>query len=283
MLKTSPIYRLSKASKTMTCALGKSKKTSHQPKAENTNQEKLYLLHMDLCGSMRVESINGKRTRKIIEPIHVTFDELSAMASEQLGSGPGLQCMTPTTSNSGLVSNLVSQQPCIPPNRDEWDRLFQPMFDKYFNPPTIVVSPVPVDAAPRAVGLADSPVSTSIDQYAPSASIPSTQDQENSLNISHGFEESPKTQTFCNDPLHESLHEDSTSQRSSSNVRPIHTPFKSLGRWTKDHLIANVIGDPSRSISTRKQLQTDAMWCYFDVFLTSVKPKNFKQAMSEPS
>ncbi|GJX64305.1 integrase, catalytic region, zinc finger, CCHC-type containing protein [Tanacetum coccineum] len=44
-----------------TCALGKSKKSSHQPKAEDTNQEKLYLLHMDLCGPMRVESINGKK------------------------------------------------------------------------------------------------------------------------------------------------------------------------------------------------------------------------------
>ncbi|GKA17259.1 retrovirus-related pol polyprotein from transposon TNT 1-94 [Tanacetum coccineum] len=43
-----------------TCALGKSKKSSHQPKAEDTNQEKLYLLHMDLCGPMCVASINGK-------------------------------------------------------------------------------------------------------------------------------------------------------------------------------------------------------------------------------
>ncbi|GJU91718.1 retrovirus-related pol polyprotein from transposon TNT 1-94 [Tanacetum coccineum] len=42
------------------CALGKSKKFSHQPKAEDTNQEKLYLLHMDLCGLMRVASINKK-------------------------------------------------------------------------------------------------------------------------------------------------------------------------------------------------------------------------------
>ncbi|GJX37367.1 retrovirus-related pol polyprotein from transposon TNT 1-94 [Tanacetum coccineum] len=43
------------------CALGKSKKSSYQPKAEDTNQEKLYLLHMDLCGPMHVISINGKR------------------------------------------------------------------------------------------------------------------------------------------------------------------------------------------------------------------------------
>ncbi|GJX78151.1 hypothetical protein Tco_0324962 [Tanacetum coccineum] len=128
------------------------------------------------------------------------------------------------------------------------------MFDKHFNPPTIVVSPVLVADAPRAVDLADSPVSTSIDQDAPSTSIPSTQDQKYSLIISQGFEELPKTPHFHDDPLHESLYEDSTSQGSSSNVRPIHTPFESLGRWTKDHPIANVIRDPSRSVSTIKQL-----------------------------
>ncbi|GJW22232.1 retrovirus-related pol polyprotein from transposon TNT 1-94, partial [Tanacetum coccineum] len=215
--------------------------------------------------------IYNKRTRKIIETIHVTFDELTAMASEQFSSGPGLHSMTPATSSSGLVPNTVSQQPCIPPNRDDWDHLFQPMFDEYFTPPSIAVSPVQEAAAPRAVVLADSPVSTSIDQDAPSTSIPSTQEQEHSLNISQGFEESPKTPTFHDDLLHE----DSTSQGSSTNVRQTHTPFEHLGRWTKDHPIENVIGDPSRSVSTRKQLETDAMWCYFDAFLTSVKMDEF--------
>nr|GEZ43751.1 retrovirus-related Pol polyprotein from transposon TNT 1-94 [Tanacetum cinerariifolium] len=42
------------------------------------------------------------------------------------------------------------------------------MFDEYFNPPTIVVSPVPVTAALRTVDLANSPMSTSINQDAPS-------------------------------------------------------------------------------------------------------------------
>nr|GEY27053.1 putative ribonuclease H-like domain-containing protein [Tanacetum cinerariifolium] len=52
--------------------------------------------------------------------------------------------------------------------RDDWDRLFQPMFNEYFNPLIIVVSLVPVVAAARAIDLADSPVSTSIDQDASS-------------------------------------------------------------------------------------------------------------------
>ncbi|GJZ56225.1 retrovirus-related pol polyprotein from transposon TNT 1-94 [Tanacetum coccineum] len=120
--------------------------------------------------------IYNKRTRIIIETIHVTFDELTDMASKQFSLGPRLHSMTPVTSSSGLVSNPVSQQPCIPPIRDYWDRLFQPMYDEYINPITNVVSPVQEAVVPRAVVLADSPVSTSIDQDAPSASIPSTQE-----------------------------------------------------------------------------------------------------------
>ncbi|GKF10978.1 hypothetical protein Tco_0048904 [Tanacetum coccineum] len=178
--------------------------------------------------------------------------------------------MTLATSSTGLGSNPISQQPCLPPKRDNCDLLFQPMFDEYFNPPTIAVSPVLEAAAPRAEVLADSPVSTSIDQDAPSTSIPSSQEHVHSPIISQGFKELPKTQTFHDDPLNESTSEDSTPQGSSSNVRQIHTSFEHLGRWTKDHPIANVIGDPSRSVSIRKQLETDAMWCYFDAFLTSV-------------
>ncbi|GJY08514.1 hypothetical protein Tco_0375568, partial [Tanacetum coccineum] len=178
--------------------------------------------------------------------------------SEDLGKldakadiGPALQSMTPATSSSGLILNPIPQQPCNTPKRDDWYLLFQPMFDEYFNPLTIADSSVPVADAPRAVDL--------------------------------GFKESLKTPLFHDDPLFESTHEDSTSHGSSLNMRPIHTPFEHLGRWTKDHPIENVIGDPSRPVSTRKQLETDAMWCYFDAFLTSVEPKNFKQAITEPS
>ncbi|GKG44988.1 hypothetical protein Tco_0495066 [Tanacetum coccineum] len=67
------------------------------------------------------------------------------------------------------------------------------MFDEYFNPPTIVVSPVPVVAAPKTVDIANSHVSMSIDQDAPSTSIPSIQEQEHSLIISQDVKESPKT------------------------------------------------------------------------------------------
>ncbi|GJT69991.1 retrovirus-related pol polyprotein from transposon TNT 1-94 [Tanacetum coccineum] len=189
-------------------ALGKSKKSSHQPKAEDTNQEKLYLLHMDLCGPMHVASINGKKVylsdsrrllkiyqdngaefvnqtlREFYENVGISHQTSVARTPQQNGvvesSRPGLHSMTPATSCTRLVSKPVSQQPCIPPTRDDWDRLFQPMFDEYFNPPTITVSLVQEAVAPKAEVLADSPVSISINQDAPSTSLPSSQEQEHS-------------------------------------------------------------------------------------------------------
>ncbi|GJX75446.1 putative reverse transcriptase domain-containing protein [Tanacetum coccineum] len=121
-------------------------------------------------------------------------------------------------------------------------------FEDYYSEDQYAVSikKIRQAAAPRAEVLADSPVSTSIDQDAPSTSIPTSQEQEHSPIISQGFEESPKTPTFHDDPLNESPNEDSTSHGSSSNVRQLHTPLEHIGRWTKDHPIANVIGDPSR-------------------------------------
>ncbi|GKB28685.1 retrovirus-related pol polyprotein from transposon TNT 1-94 [Tanacetum coccineum] len=55
-----PILKFEKDHLCSACAMGKSKKQSHKPKSKDTNQEKLYLLHMDLCGLMCVASVNGK-------------------------------------------------------------------------------------------------------------------------------------------------------------------------------------------------------------------------------
>ncbi|GJW71711.1 hypothetical protein Tco_0128628 [Tanacetum coccineum] len=68
-----------------------------------------------------------------------------------------------------------------------------------------------------------SPMSTSIDQDAPLTSIPSSQEQEHSLIISQGFEESPKTPTFHDDPLNESPNVDfNFSTASSSKIDQFH-------------------------------------------------------------
>nr|GEX29152.1 hypothetical protein [Tanacetum cinerariifolium] len=95
----------------------------------------------------------------------------------------GLHVMTPATPSTRLVSNPVSQQPCIPPNKDDRDRLFQPMLDEYFNPPSI----------------AD----------APSISILSSQEQEHSLIISQepkNFKQAITEPSWIN-AIQEEIHE----------------------------------------------------------------------------
>ncbi|GJS16319.1 retrovirus-related pol polyprotein from transposon TNT 1-94 [Tanacetum coccineum] len=64
------------------CAMGKSKKKSHTPKSEDINQEKLYLLHMDLCGPMRVASVNGKKCILVIVDDYSRFTWVKFLRSK---------------------------------------------------------------------------------------------------------------------------------------------------------------------------------------------------------
>nr|GEW08406.1 hypothetical protein [Tanacetum cinerariifolium] len=361
------------------CAMGKSTKKTHKPKSEDTNQEKLYLLHMDIYGPMRVESVNGKkyiliimddysrftwvgishetlvahspqqngvierrnrtlikaartmliyshaplflwaeavattcftqnrsiircrhgktpyellhnklpnlsffhvfgaicyptnnsenlgklqpkadigifigyaptkkafriynqRTRRIVETIHVDFDELTAMASEQSSSGPALNDMTPRIISSRLVRTSSSSTSYVPPLRNDWDLLFQLMFDELLNPPPSVVNQAPEVISPIAV------VIPQVD--ADSTVIPQDVGDDNlDIEVAH----------IGNGPL-------------------LGVPI------LEDHLLNNIIGQLSRPVSTRLQLHKQALFCYYDAFLTSVEPKTYKEALTQ--
>ncbi|GJZ82699.1 retrovirus-related pol polyprotein from transposon TNT 1-94 [Tanacetum coccineum] len=92
--------------------------------------------------------IYNRRTRRIIETIHVDFDELAAMASEHSSSGPALHEMTPATINSGRVPNPHPTTPFVPPSRTDRDMLFQPLFDEFLNPSLSVDHPAPEVVVP---------------------------------------------------------------------------------------------------------------------------------------
>nr|GFC76881.1 retrovirus-related Pol polyprotein from transposon TNT 1-94 [Tanacetum cinerariifolium] len=62
--------------------MGKSTKKTHKPKSEDTNQEKLFLLHMDLCGPMRVESVNGKKYILVIVDDYYRFTWVKFLRSK---------------------------------------------------------------------------------------------------------------------------------------------------------------------------------------------------------
>ncbi|GJT25647.1 hypothetical protein Tco_0895584 [Tanacetum coccineum] len=53
--------------------------------------------------------------------------------------------------------------------------------------------------------------------------------------------------------------------------------------WTKNHPLEQVIGDPSKPIMTRKRLQTDAEVCMYALTVSTIEPKNIKEAMLDHS
>nr|GEW67404.1 putative reverse transcriptase domain-containing protein [Tanacetum cinerariifolium] len=87
----------------------------------------------------------NKRTRVIIESIHVNFDELPQMASDQLSSDPAPECQTMVLHHDNL--NPAGQRQANVPQADrtvttsnELDLLFSPMFDELLNGSSKVVS-----------------------------------------------------------------------------------------------------------------------------------------------
>nr|GFA85974.1 hypothetical protein [Tanacetum cinerariifolium] len=170
--------------------------------------------------------IYNQRTRRIIETIHVDFDELTAMASEQSSSGPALNDMTPGT--------IINPPPSVVNQAPE---VIAPIFE--------VIPQVDADS----IG---SPSSTTVDQDAPS---PTHMGNDSLLGV----------------PIPEVSSEQSSSTASpQSIVQPNHPMTHHNSKWTKDHSLNNIIDQLSRPVSTQLQLYEQALFCYYDAFLTSV-------------
>ncbi|GKA54253.1 retrovirus-related pol polyprotein from transposon TNT 1-94 [Tanacetum coccineum] len=169
--------------------------------------------------------IYNKRTWKIMETIHVEVDELTEqMASMHIGTRPEPNLLTPGPTSSGLVPNLFPAPPYVPPTKKYLEILFQPMYDEYFEPPSVERSVPSFSAASALVISAGTPSSTIIGQDTPSASI------------------SP----------------------SSSEVQP---PIS--------------YQEPVFAESSSGDLATDALWCFYNFILSKVEPKNFKSTVNE--
>nr|GEV35249.1 hypothetical protein [Tanacetum cinerariifolium] len=204
--------------------------------------------------------IYNRRTRCIVKTIHVDFDELTTMASEQSSSGPALNEMTPATISSGCMPKPSSSTPYVPPSRKDWDFLFQPLFDELLTPPPSVDPPAPKVIAPI------------IDV------IPPVQAESTG---------SPSSTTLTK--MHP--HQVNLKQHQKHNLLSFLKMLKKIFMILKLHIwgmicysvhpLDNIIGQLSRPDSTRLQLHQQALLCYYDAFLTFVEPKTYKDALTQ--
>ncbi|GKA25161.1 putative ribonuclease H-like domain-containing protein, partial [Tanacetum coccineum] len=248
-------------------------------------------------GALCYPTNDSENLGKLQPKADIDFDELTAMASEHSSSGPALHEMTPATISSGLVPNPPPSTLFVPPSRTDWDMLFQPLFDELLNPPPSVdhpapevVAPIDEVAAPVPAVSTGSPSSTTVDQDAPSPSnsqttpdtqppvIPNDVEEDNhDIEVAHmgndpyfgiPIPEVPSDQSSSSDSIH-------------TNVPPDHQISEHNNKWTKDHPLENIIGELARPVSTRLQLHEQALFCYYDAFLTAVEPKTYKDALTQ--
>nr|GEW31582.1 hypothetical protein [Tanacetum cinerariifolium] len=303
-----------------TCAMRKSKKKTHQPKSEDTNQEKLYLLHMiflDLCVKflrskdeapdftvkfLKMIQVRLKATvrqirmdnetefinqtlREYYEKVGISHETFVARSPQQNGVIERRNCTlmevahtmliyakallflwAEAVATAWLVPNPTTSTPFVPPSRTDWDTLFQPLFDEFFNPPSVVspkpevVAPVPEVSAPAPNDSTGTPFLTIVDKDAPSASNSQTTPETQSLVISNDVEEDEKNDDDLDVPY-------------MKTIRILVFLYQKLLLKHPPHRI--------RPISIRLQLYEQALFCYYYDFLTAIEPKTYKDAFTQ--
>ncbi|GJT89319.1 retrovirus-related pol polyprotein from transposon TNT 1-94 [Tanacetum coccineum] len=217
--------------------------------------------------------IYNKWTRQIMETIHVTFDELTEQtAPVHSSSGPNHNLLTPGPISSGLVPTSAPATSYVPPTNKDLELLFQPMFDEYFETPKGDHQMPHVLAVLPLVILIGPSVSISFDNDEPSGSHSSSSSAYQSSLVQSQI-------VFAPNPNSEAPHLTGTLTIPTPNQSI--QPHEHLRKWTDSHPLDNIIGNPSRPVSTRKQLATDVLWCFYNSVLSKVEPKNFKSAVTE--
>ncbi|GJZ84171.1 retrovirus-related pol polyprotein from transposon TNT 1-94 [Tanacetum coccineum] len=362
--RTTNLYSISLNDMMSASPLGKSKKASHPLKTENTNTEVLHTLHMDLCGPMRTESINGKKYVLVIVDDYTRFGWVRFLRSKDetphaiekfivktqralnatvrfVRTDNGTEFMNKTLygwfesvgishetrvprspQQNGVVErrnrtlmeaartmlifakallssglklyplrvillnrfSLVLDPPFVfaYPTNDYDDVGKRPRAKGRYRYSVVAITPVNVPAASASENANGSPSTTVISEGAPAVTesllphqipLPDTSDSDVETLFDHV--DSNVFDTY-NAP-------ETDSEASSSNSVNIdvtsNNQLPHVQKWTQAHPLANIIGDKDRPVSTRKQLETDAMWCFFNEFLTHVEPKTYKQAL----
>nr|GEY18117.1 retrovirus-related Pol polyprotein from transposon TNT 1-94 [Tanacetum cinerariifolium] len=252
-----PKFKYVKEHRYPSCEQGKSKRASYPPKPVMNSKQRLHLLHMDLCGPMPVASINGKqvynrRTKKIMETMNVTFDELLAMAFEQNCSRPAVPRVIPTAPVP-VVHNLQA------PTASMSFQDSAPVPKNSLNTP---VSSYTVDATPQQHA----------QQQRNRTSSPTASVADNVLNAM--FEGDLFVNLFGT-PSTESV-VSSTQYVDPLNMHTFYQPYPHDYQWTKDHPLEQVIGEPSRPVLTRNQLKTDGDMCIYALTVSIMEPKTIK-------
>nr|GFB88032.1 Gag-Pol polyprotein [Tanacetum cinerariifolium] len=216
----------------------------------------------------RAYKVFNKRTRVIMESIHVNFNELSQMASDQLSSDPAPECQTMALNHDSLRP-VIQRQANVPQvdrtvtTSNELDLLFSPMFDEFLYGSSKVVS------NSSAVSAADAHYQRQ--QYTTPLNIHTTP--------------APTCQVPTLAPTVSSSENINQAKTHAENDQVADDEFinifSTLVQDQGEMSSQQVIGNPSQFVRTRRQLESDAEMCMFALTVSRTEPKNIKEAMAD--
>ncbi|GKD43732.1 retrovirus-related pol polyprotein from transposon TNT 1-94 [Tanacetum coccineum] len=204
------------------------------------------------------------------------------MASKHDCLEPVLQRFNNNTSSADTMNT---------PSKEDFDNLFGPMFEEYFEKRSF---DTPINFAAQSTQFhKDSPsISSIIVENHEAPPIETTSDKQTSpISLTDADEVNQEDSADFNGnldfvPYNASSHEEiesSTAALEPSNVQNFHQVQPSTYIWIKDHPLDQVIGNLSKPVMTRQRLQTDSEVCMYALTISTIKPKNIKEAMADHS
>nr|GEU34197.1 retrotransposon protein, putative, unclassified [Tanacetum cinerariifolium] len=339
-----PKFKYHKEHLFSSCEQEKSKRASYPPKPVPNSRQRLHLLHMDLCGPMRIASINGKRVgishqvssvrtpqqNGVVERINQTLVEaarnmliFSRVPLFLSAKAIATACFT---QNRSIIHRRFNKTPyklingkkpdisflhvfgalCYPKNdredignlgakvdigffigysanscafrvynrskenhgdyECELDLLFEAMYDDYIGGQQQATQRTVLAAQAQQVRTQASLQPKTIADNVPNAMF----DANSFLN------------PFASSST--SVAESSSSQYvDPSNMHTFYQPYPHEFQWTKNHPLEQVIGEPSRAVLTSNQLRSDGDMCIYTLSVSTMEPKNVKEAMTDPA
>ncbi|GJS66050.1 copia protein [Tanacetum coccineum] len=244
--------------------------------------------------------VYNRQTKKIMETMNMTFNELLALAFEQSSLKPGLQSMNSGQISSGLdlpyAPSIITSQRL---SEGELDLLFESMYDDQVGgQPSAAPRTVPATQAPQVLQTPTTSTTTAdtaptpTNSFSQATSIPSTSQNVDELKTQqqHG---QPHLRTIA-DNVPNAMFDDNTfvnpfatpstsaAESSSSqyvdplNMHTFYQPYPYEYQWTKDYPLEQVTREPSRSVLTRNQLRTDGDMCMYALTVLVPPPDNLK-------
>nr|GEU99872.1 retrovirus-related Pol polyprotein from transposon TNT 1-94 [Tanacetum cinerariifolium] len=259
-------------------------------------------IHVNFDELLQMASVQNSSepapTRQSMASAHNSSDPAPTCqkkASAQISSDPAPECQTMALEHDSLSPGRncqanVSYRDKIGTTSNELDLLFSPMFDELLNGSTKVVSKSSAVSAVDALNQRQQPTTPLINHITPAPTCqtsPITTSVISSGNINQA-EPYAENDEVANDefinifstPVQDKG-ETSSRHVDSSNMHTFYQRYPSEHRWTKDHPLEQVIGNPSQSVRTKRQLESDAEMCMFALTVSQTEPKNIKEAMAD--